>query len=89
MKGDFQARFCERLEMKCFCLLDSFRPTTETSVCGTQIEISPYEYEQIQLCLKIDGGLCVTDNGGRGRMNFNTVIREQREAPTTDRFINQ
>jgi hypothetical protein len=33
VKGDFQARFCERLALKCVCLLDRYRYTP----CGLKI----------------------------------------------------
>ena len=30
MMGDCQVRFCERLKLKCFCLLDSPAPKVKT-----------------------------------------------------------
>ena len=31
MKGDFHVRFCERLRLKCLCLLDRIKPSFGTN----------------------------------------------------------
>jgi hypothetical protein len=43
MMGDCQVRFCERLKLKCFCLLDSCPAASTTSMNEATIKIEPYE----------------------------------------------